>query len=384
MIIAEGFLSRIIKKGKFLLYFLLHSKKYTEERSFYPEKEHKTKCQIFRDFIFHILKYGEIDYTYYVLGIDVKGTKYDDYISYQQFMVRRDRLNMIRRDRHDNIEPANYACILRDKAMFAIFATYWGFPVVKDLAKIVNKRMIESEYDSIDYLLNANHQVFMKPVDGQKGENVYGVNVSDNEVYINGKRSSMSEVVSVIEEVSVSHDMLIQMKIIQHPDVSVFHKESVNTLRVVTINHKHSSNPDDIVLVGSELRVGCGGNHTDNVSAGGLKIGVNENGTLMEYGFYGKGHGTKTRTHPDSGIVFQGYLLPFYNETIQLCKEFHAKLKEIHFIGWDVAITENGPIFVEGNESCGTDFQVMFGPMKEFYDKYLPYHNMTDVYFYKS
>ena len=59
---AEGFLSRIKKKGKFLLYFLLHYKKYTEERSFYPEKEHKSKSQIFRDFLFHILKYGEIDY----------------------------------------------------------------------------------------------------------------------------------------------------------------------------------------------------------------------------------------------------------------------------------------------------------------------------------
>jgi hypothetical protein len=381
---AEGFLSRIKKKGKFLLYFLLHYKKYTEERSFYPEKEHKSKSQIFRDFLFHILKYGEIDYTYYVLGIDVKGIKYDGYISYHQFMVRRDRLNMIRRDRNDNAEPANYACILRDKAMFSIFATYWGFPVVNDLAKMVNKRMIESEYDSIEDLLNANHHVFIKPVDGQKGENVFGVNVSDNEVYINGNRSSMSEVVSVIEEVSVSHDMLFQMKIIQHPDVSVFHKESVNTLRVVTINHLHSSNPDDVVLVGSELRVGCGGNHTDNVSAGGLKIGVNENGTLMEYGFYDKEHGTKTSVHPDSGIVFQGYLLPFYNETIQLCKEFHAKLKEIHFIGWDVAITKDGPVFVEGNESCGTDFQVMFGPMKDFYDKYLPYHNKTNVYSYKS
>ena len=381
---AEGFLSRMKNKGKLLLYFLLHFKKYTEERSFYPEKEHKTKCQVFRDFFFHILKYGEIDYSYYVLGIDVKGTNYNDYISYHQFLVRRDRLNMIRRDCHDNSEPANYACILRDKALFSIYASHWGFPVVKDLAKMVNNKMVESEYNTMKDLLNANHHVFIKPIDGQKGENVFGVDMIDDKVYINGNLSSIAEVVSIIENVSVSHDMLFQTKIMQHPDVNAFHKESVNTLRVVTINHLHSSNPDNIIVVGSELRVGCGGNHTDNVSAGGLKIGVNENGALTEFGFYDKEHGTKTNAHPDSGIVFQGYLLPFYNETIQLCKEFHAKLKEIHFVGWDVAITENGPVFVEGNESCGTDFQVMFGPMKEFYDKYLPYHNMMDVYSYKS
>ena len=142
----------------------------------------------------------------------------------------------------------------------------------------------------------------------------------------------------------------------------------------------HSSNPEDVVLVGSELRVGCGGNHTDNVSAGGLKIGVKKDGTLTKFGFYDKEHGTKTTVHPDSRMVFEGYIVPFYNESIQVCKEFHSKLRGIHLIGWDIAITEEGPLFVEGNESCGTDFQVMFGPMKDFYDKYLPYSTEGDKY----
>lgn len=379
-----GLLRRIKRTARLLLSFFIHNKRYLGEKSFYPEKERKSKRQICKDFVWHILKYGEIDYTYFVLGIDVKGTDYRDYVSYHQFMVRRDRLNMIRRDRRDNAEPANYSCILRDKSLFSILGDYWGMPVVKDLAKIENKKMSESEYYSIEDLLKANPHVFVKPIDGQKGENVYSMDFVNNVLFLNGEHSSFLEVKSMIENISQSHAMLIQKRIIQHPDVMALHKASVNTIRVVTINHRHSSNPEDVILVGSELRVGCGGNHTDNVSAGGIKIGVCEDGTLSEYGFYDKEHGTKTSAHPDSGIVFRGYKLPFYNESIQLCKEFHSRLKEIHLIGWDIAITEDGPIFIEGNESCGTDFQVMFGPMREFYDKYLPLIDNTEEYVYKS
>ena len=50
--------------------------------------------------------------------------------------------------------------------------------------------------------------------------------------------------------------------------------------------------------------------------------------------------------------MFAGYRLPYWNEVRELVKNVHAKLPDIKSIGWDVAITENGPILVEGNPSC--------------------------------
>jgi hypothetical protein len=31
--------------------------------------------------------------------------------------------------------------------------------------------------------------------------------------------------------------------------------------------------------------------------------------------------------------------------------KFHGHLKQIHSIGWDIAITKDGPCFIEGNDN---------------------------------
>ena len=45
----------------------------------------------------------------------------------------------------------------------------------------------------MEELLNAYHHLFIKPIDGQKGENVFGVDLIDGEVYVDGERSSIAE-----------------------------------------------------------------------------------------------------------------------------------------------------------------------------------------------
>ena len=53
-----------------------------------------------------------------------------------------------------------------------------------------------------------------------------------------------------------------------------------------------------------------------------------------------------------------------------MAKELHSKLYRIHSVGWDIAITEEGPVFIEGNskwEISGT--QSAEGGVK-FIEKY--------------
>lgn len=358
-------LMKLIKNRIILLFiFLVKYKSYINCKSYYPEKKLKTKQQIIIDFILYIIKNGEIDKSYFELGLDVKGNSYNSFLSYHQYMLRRDKLNLTR--------PYNYVCLMRNKSLFTTLCNSWGFPTVRDIAKIKNGNYYDTEYSSIYQILEINNNLFIKPIDSKKGQDIHKIDYINNNIYIDNEIKSIEELESFMNEISHQNDFLIQKRIIQHPQISSIYEKSINTLRVVTINNLKSYNPNDIYVLGVELRVGANGNFTDNISAGGLKIGVDGAGFLCRFGYYNHKYGTKTQKHPDTNIIFEGYPIPYYSETVNLCKKFHSKIKDIHLIGWDVAITEEGPIFVEGNDSCGTDFQVLYGPMKNIYDKYLP------------
>ena len=59
--------------------------------------------------------------------------------------------------------------------------------------------------------------------------------------------------------------------------------------------------------------------------------------------------GTSTQEHPDTQIKFKGFEIPFYKEAEALAIKLHHYLYRCHSIGWDIAITEKGPVFIEGN-----------------------------------
>lgn len=354
-----------IKKRVYKLFvFLCNYKSYINCETYYPEKQLKNKLVIFTDFVLHIIKTGEIDHSYFELGLDVKGNSYKTFLSYNQFMVRRDKLNLT--------TPYNYVCLMRDKSLFNSLCNVWGFPTINELGKIKDGILYDTKYNSIIEILYANKSLFIKPLDSKKGQDIHKIEYINDNVYINNDNKSINELEVYIKELSCKNNFLIQKKIIQHPHISTIYEKSINTLRVVTINNLKSHDPNDIYVLGVELRVGANGNFTDNISAGGVKIGVDESGCLCKYGYFNHKFGTKSLIHPDTQTVFEGYSIPYYSDAVELCKKFHSKIQGIHLIGWDVAITVDGPIFIEGNDSCGTDFQVLYGPMKHVYDKYLP------------
>ena len=124
---------------------------------------------------------------------------------------------------------------------------------------------------------------------------------------------------------------------------------SINTLRLVTV---FSKKENTVIPLSAVMRVGAHGNVVDNWAAGGLAIGVDMvNGCLQGDGFYKHGQGTRTRVHPDSNVLFDGYRIPFFHEAIIEATQLHRHLLPIMVIGWDIAITPDGPLFVEGNDN---------------------------------
>ena len=117
--------------------------------------------------------------------------------------------------------------------------------------------------------------------------------------------------------------------------------KSVNSLRMFTfINDK------DSYFLQAILKIGNGG-VVDNFSSGGMYTYVDENGIVFvnaidkEDNIFEK--------HPVTNCKFIGFEVPLFKEAIELVRNAARVIPEVGYVGWDVAITENGPEIIEGN-----------------------------------
>ena len=156
---------------------------------------------------------------------------------------------------------------------------------------------------------------------------------------------------------------MIQEYIFQHEKLNKFNSSSLNTIRIVTTRHN-----EDVHVLSAMLRIGVGGCVVDNLSSGGIGVGINsQTGKLKKYGCYYSKFNKKARLkHPVSKIKYEGYQLPCWQEVLKLVKDAHEIFYKLPTIGWDVAITRNGPIIIELNvEYSGVGLQAADGGIKE-------------------
>lgn len=272
------------------------------------------------------------------------------------------------RDKHTPVRHSSTA-VLRDKVLFGMLTDYAGVGSARNIAILENGDSFDTEmkkYSSLECILqkSPSKEFFIKPAGGECGVGIMKV-TKDPELNINGKRSSFSELKQLIGNTRY----IIQANVSQHPDIAALHPQSLNTIRLVTARNPQT---EEIDLFSAVLRVGTGSSFVDNWAQGGLAIGIDiETGILKEWGFYKPGFGTKTNCHPDSKITFDGYTIPHFKEACQQAKLLHSFLPDIRTIGWDIAIGEHGPIFIEGNDNWEiTLHQCCCGPLKSAFEKY--------------
>jgi hypothetical protein len=148
---------------------------------------------------------------------------------------------------------------------------------------------------------------------------------------------------------TLTNGYYVHTKIIdQHQALNKIHDTSVSTLRIITL--VTSDNQPEIISI--LMRFGVGTSVVDNASSGGFFVGIHtEEGTLKDTGhFLPQYGGAKIKKHPDSGFIFEGFKIPYLKEA---CEEVLKGMKVIpdRFIGWDVAITPDGPLIIEANYS---------------------------------
>lgn len=170
--------------------------------------------------------------------------------------------------------------------------------------------------------------------------------------------SAMAE--EILRAVEKSGDMIVQKVAQQHSAISALNPSSLNSIRFVSF-----IDAEGVHLLSSILRVGGEGAHVDNASSGGVFCGVHNDGTLRRVAHNLRGE--CFISHPSSGIVFDGYRIPGYQQccdaVIKLAPRFYGFSR---LISWDLAIaTDGSPMLIEANMTYGgADIpQIANGPM---------------------
>ena len=138
-------------------------------------------------------------------------------------------------------------------------------------------------------------------------------------------------------------DFIIQEVIQQSAETAIFNPSSLNTIRISSLNMNGKTS-----VVSAIFRCGQGKVDVDNGGAGGLMIGLDDEGFLREYAYdadYNRYEQTKT------GVSFKGKRISAYKELRDLILEYHSKLlPACRFAGWDLALDKNNvPVFIEVN-----------------------------------
>lgn len=311
-------------------------------RSYWPEEEHKSKGRVLAELLWWLLRHGELNNYYYVYGLDRKSVRRDDFLPYRAFRRIRNRRNL-----RNGRAPYNYVCVLRDKFLFGQLLSSLGIETPRTFALLDRDavtwldRNLTLPLSSIGERDTPMLDGFCKPLAGIQGEGAFPLEVGEGRIIANRVACTAADL-----RKRLRGRFLFQERVEQHPAMSALNPSSLNTVRLITFCRNHEA-----TLFSAALRVGVAGKSVDNWAAGGLIVHIDAaTGELRGEGFFKPGYGGRASVHPDSGIAFAGFRIPYFREAVQLVTRLHVYLHDIHSVGWDVGISTSGPTIIEGND----------------------------------
>lgn len=240
--------------------------------------------------------------------------------------------------------------VIDDKNLYDLL--FHDIRVPHTIMRKTNGVLMDSNYQLIDestlseITRDSGSLIIKKATASEGGKNIYFWNNND----------SVESLKSILNRVT---DCVVQKLIDQHESLRYLHKDSVNTIRIITWNKGNK-----IIPLSAVVRMGINGNKVDNASSGGIFCGLNWDGSLKDKAY--NTCGEEFLKHPQ-GAVFKGHVIPFFDKCVELVVKVAPRLANFSKLtSWDLTIgTDSEPILIEANLAYGElDFhQITNGPL---------------------
>ncbi len=183
-------------------------------------------------------------------------------------------------------------------------------------------------------------QVMVKPTDGDGGKGVERIELAQ-----------YPDRAGLYHALRANGQTLCEQVVVQHPALSAIYPQSVNTLRVVTVVNDSGG----VDVTRCLIRIGAGG-VVDNISSGGMAALIDPATGEIIRPAHDK-NGQSHQRHPITGAPIVGVTIPMFEAVLTLARRAALEVPEIRYCAWDIAVCENGPLFIEGNQYPGHEIQ---------------------------
>lgn len=226
-------------------------------------------------------------------------------------------------------------CALADKARFYARCRDAGLPHPETVATVAAGRMAHGA-DPV------GRELVAKPADGEGGD---GLMILGAFADADDLAARLPATVRTARGATV-----IQPRIATHPALCDLALGALPTVRVVTILDEAGA-PE---VVSATFRFASDpAAQVDNMKAGGLISAVDLVGGTLGPACRGYGGGDHA-AHPVTGAAIVGRVLPDWPAVKALAAVAHAEgFADYALIGWDIAMTPQGPLLIEGNGKPG-------------------------------
>lgn len=298
----------------------------------------------FLDLLRWYLLNGEVLFYYHIFGFDSKSQReQDEYISRVKLdkLVQKTNKLMVQ-----SREILDYRVLTYDKFVANNYLTSLNIPCAYNEALIMGNEIIwpAGQVEKLGMLMSRDWGViFIKPAHGMGGEGIIRAELNNGQLQRYGIPLAEQELEHMLE----GGIWVVQREVVQHPELNRFNSSSVHCIRLTTIMNGNSSE-----FISSFIKISTGESIVDNWGGGSVLVGIDhESGTLLGTGYYKpKGFfSEEVNSHPDSDVKFKGFPIPFYQAAVDLCLKAHIYYYGRFILGWDVAITPEGPVIIEVN-----------------------------------
>lgn len=311
-------------------------------------------------------------YSKYRLLVDmvfsslVYGSSFVDYFNFQFYRKNREERKAyatmgVMYKFHKKVNDKNFINRVDDKKQF-----------YKNFSNFCKKPyfFLSNQYDELVNVLKEKKDqriVIKDPVStGGKGVNIVQLNLENEKLYI-----GTIQVETFLKQHFQNNTIFYFEDFIeQHPLISKISPTGVNTIRIITMIN--NNNQPEIIGAVFRISVDC---PIDNYSAGNLAAEIDiKSGIVMSGGIRKRSSCDDYHIeHPTTKQPILGFQVPHWDKIANTALDAALVIPQVRTVGWDIAVTENGPIFIEGNSQWNKDtWQIPAGKGKiDIIAKYL-------------